>query len=200
MSGTVSPGPAQPVTLRPADDRKTERLLWWLAVAGAATSVILGILMVVWPEATLFLSAVLFGLWLMVHGIVYVVQAVTRTAEDAGMRALHGVLGVIFIALGIICLRHVLLTLLAIATVIGLTWFIGGIVQLVSAFGRRYTGLTRVGIGVLGGLTVAGGLIILFWPKLTLFAMVIFTGVWLILTGIVQLVMVLRLRSELAAG
>jgi len=85
-------------------------------------------------------------------------------------------------------------SLLAVATVIGVTWLIGGIVGLVSAFGDRYSGSARWLVGALGAVTVLGGLAVLLWPGPTLAAIVYFTGIWLIVMGVVQLAVVLRAR------
>jgi len=180
----------------PEESRRTERLLWWLALAGAVTSVVVGALMVFWPEATLYIGAVLFGLWLIVHGIVNVARAIISTAGDGpGMRALEAVIGIVFIGAGIVCLRHLVLSIVAVATVIGLMWVIGGIVRIASAFTPRYSGAARAAVAVFGAITVAGGLIVLVWPKMTLLAVVVFTGVWMIVMGLVQLVVVIRLRA-----
>jgi uncharacterized membrane protein HdeD (DUF308 family) len=193
MSHIISDTATGPAVVASAEERGTERLLWWLALAGAVASVVLGVAMIVWPHATLFVAAVLFGLWLVFHGVVKIIQALTATG-DAGLRALDGVLGVLFVAAGLVCLRHVLVSLLTITTVVGLTWIIGGIVQLGSALVRRHWGRERLVVGALGAITALGGLGVLLWPGLTLFAMVVFTGVWLIVMGLVQFVLVLRSR------
>jgi uncharacterized membrane protein HdeD (DUF308 family) len=177
-------------------DRRFDRMLWWLAILAAAASVVLGVMVVAWPDATLFVGAVLFGIWLVVHGVVYIVQAITATAADGAVRALHGILGVLFVVGGVFCLRNVLVSLLAIATVIGVTWLIGGIVGLASAFTSAYSGQVRLVAGLLGGLTVLGGLAVLLWPGLSLVTLVYLTGFWLIAMGILQFFLILRTRPR----
>jgi uncharacterized membrane protein HdeD (DUF308 family) len=87
-------------------------------------------------------------------------------------------------------------SLVAIATVIGVTWLIGGIVGLVSAFGDRYSGTARTLVGLLGAITVVGGLVVLLWPGATLITIIYLTGIWLIVMGAVQLFLVLRTRPS----
>lgn len=197
MSSSVPFVPTEPASGAGtiAEDRKAARLLWWLALAAAALSIILGIMVVAWPEATLLVAAVIFGVWLIIHGIVHIVRAVTRTADDGAVRALEGIIGVLFVVGGVICLRNVIVSLLAIATIIGITWLIAGIVGLVSAFMSRRSGESRLLIGVLGAFTVLGGLAVLLWPDITLLTLVYLTGFWLILMGALQLFLVLRARS-----
>jgi uncharacterized membrane protein HdeD (DUF308 family) len=180
------------------DEARAERMTWWLAIAAAVTSVVVGILMLVWPHATLFVGAVLFGLWLLVHGIVRIVNAITASAADAGSRTLTGVVGVLFVLAGVFSLRHLLLSLVAVATVIGASWLIAGIVELVGAFGGRHPGPLRLIAAALGVIMILGGLVILIWPGPSLTTLVYLTGIWLLLTGVVQLILVLRTRRRSA--
>jgi uncharacterized membrane protein HdeD (DUF308 family) len=184
-----------PDTTAPAAvDRRAERTLWWLAIAGALASVILGVIVLAWPDATLFVGAVLFGLWLLVHGVINIVNAITARAGDTAARALTAVIGVLFIIAGVVCLRHVLVSLLAIATVIGVTWLIGGIMGLVNAFSGHHAPGARLVVAALGGITVIGGLVVLLWPGPSLATLVALTGIWLIVVGLMQLFLVLRTR------
>lgn len=183
-----------PDTTAQAADRRAEKMLWWLAIAGAGASVVLGVIMLAWPNATLFVGAVLFGVWLLVHGILNIVNAITDRVGDTAARALTAVIGVLFIIAGVFCLRHVLLSLLAIATVIGVTWLIGGIMGLVNAFSGHHAPGARIIVAVLGGITALGGLVVLVWPGPSLATLVALTGIWLIVVGLMQLFLVLRTR------
>jgi uncharacterized membrane protein HdeD (DUF308 family) len=181
-----------------AEHRKTERLLWWLAIAGAAVSIVLGVMVLAWPHATLFVGAALFGAWLLVHGVIHIVNAVTATAADGAARALSAVVGVLFVIAGVVCLRNLFVSLLAIATIIGVTWLIGGIVGLVSAFGGHYDPAARTVVGLLGAITVLGGLVVLLWPAATLLTIIYLTGIWLVVIGAIELFLVLRTRPSAA--
>lgn len=176
-----------------AEDRRAVRLMWWLAAGGAAASIVLGVMILAWPRATLVVGAVLFGLWLLTHGVIRIVNAVTASAEEPFLRALGGVIGLLFIIAGVICLRNVLVSLATVATVIGLSWLLTGIVELVSAF-TRGDGSSPLLLGVLGALSALGGLIVLIWPGPTLATLVYVTGVWLLVIGAVQLVLVINNR------
>src|SRR5688500_16124265 len=85
-----------------AADESAVRVAGWLALGGAVTSVVLGIMMIAWPEATLKVIAALFGIWLLLHGVARIVQAVTASARDGAERALLGVVGILFVLAGVI--------------------------------------------------------------------------------------------------
>jgi uncharacterized membrane protein HdeD (DUF308 family) len=172
-----------------------ERITWWLALAAGALTIVLGILMLVWPEATLGVAAILFGLWLLIHGIVRIVQAITRTAEDGALRALMAVIGLLFVIGGVIALRNLVVSLAVIVTLVGLSWLISGVVEVVGAF--RASGSSRTWLGVVGAISLIGGLVVLIWPKITLLTLVYLTGIWLLVIGAMQLVLVFQVRKLL---
>ncbi|MCY1139740.1 DUF308 domain-containing protein [Actinoplanes sp. Pm04-4] len=176
--------------------RSAERSLWWLAAAGAATSIILGVVALAWPDETLYVGAAIFGVWLLVHGFINLVQAVTATREDGASRALTAVIGILFVVAGVIALRNLVVSLIAIATLIGIAWLIGGITGLVNAFTGPYDGGARVVVALLGVITILGGLVVLLWPGPSLATIVWLTGIWLVVMGFMQLFLVFRHRPS----
>jgi uncharacterized membrane protein HdeD (DUF308 family) len=175
-----------------------ERAAWWLVLASAVTSVVLGIMMIAWPEATLKVVALLFGIWLLFHGLARIVQAITATAREGAERAILGVIGVLFVIAGVIALRNLFVSLAVVVTLIGLMWLIGGIVELVSAFTRHASG-DRLWHVVLGSLSIVGALIVLVWPDLSLVALVYITGAWMVIMGLVQAALAVWARRSLTA-
>ena len=175
-----------------------ERVAWWLALGASVFGVVLGVMMVAWPEATLKVVAVLFGAWLLLHGVVRIVQAITGTAREGAERAILGVVGVFFLVSGVIALRNLLGTLAVLVTLVGLMWLIGGIMELISAFGGPRGGY-RMWHVVLGSLSIVAALVVLVWPDLSLITLVYVTGAWLIVMGLIQVAMVFWARRALTA-
>jgi uncharacterized membrane protein HdeD (DUF308 family) len=176
-----------------------ERAAWWLALSAAVLSVAVGIMVMVWPEATLKVVGVLFGAWLVLHGVVRIVQAITGGGREGTERAILGAVGVFFMIAGVIALRNLLVSLAVIATVIGLMWLISGIVELVSAFGGPGGGYRWWRLA-LGGLSIVAALVVLVWPDLTLITLVYLTGAWLIVMGVLQVGLVFWARRSVAAS
>jgi uncharacterized membrane protein HdeD (DUF308 family) len=187
-------GSAVPVA---AVQDKGLRLAWWLALGAAVVGVVIGVMMLIWPEATLKVVAALFGIWLVFYGVVRIVQAITGPAGEGAERAIVGVIGVLFVIAGVIALRNLLESLALLITVIGLMWLIGGILELISAFGpgSSFRGW-RAAAGV---LSILFALVVLFWPDLSLIALVYLTGIWLIVSGLFQIVLVFWARRSLTA-
>jgi uncharacterized membrane protein HdeD (DUF308 family) len=188
------PAAAGTTTLDPA-----ERAAWWLALGAAVLGVAVGIVIMVWPEATLKVVAVLFGAWLLLHGVVRIVQAIRGGGREGAERAILGAVGVFFVIAGVIALRNLLVSLAVIVTVIGLMWLISGIVELISAFTGPGGGYRWWRVA-LGALSIVAALVILVWPGLTLVTLIYLTGIWLIVIGLIQVGMVVWARRSLAAS
>jgi membrane protein HdeD len=63
------------------------------------------------------------------------VQEIIGDGRDGAERALLGVIGIFFVVAGVMALRNLLVSLAPVATLIGLMWLVGGVMELISAFG-----------------------------------------------------------------
>lgn len=193
--GTDTVNPASPVTV----PDPAERSAWWLALTASVVGVVVGIVIITWPSATLKVVAVLFGLWLLVHGVVRIVQAVAGRGRDAGERAILGLIGVFFVVGGVVSLRNLLASLALIVTLIGLMWLIGGLTELISAIGGA-RGAYRMWHIALGVLSIIAGVVVLVWPDLSLKTLVYVTGIWMVGMGLLQVALVLLARRAVSAS
>ncbi|MFB4300884.1 HdeD family acid-resistance protein [Actinomadura sp. NTSP31] len=193
MTSATSPQAAGQVA--PPDDKLMMRLganAWGFAVAAGLASLGLGLAIVAWPDATIKVVAILFGLKLIGHGVYRIVLAVTA-GEGTSARVLFTLLGVFSIAVGVIVLRHQFQTVTALALLFGLFWLIAGIVELVTAVSDR--GLRGRGPqAAAGGLSIAAGLVMLLYPEITLTALTWLLGLWLITWGLLTAGVALWIR------
>jgi len=102
-------------------------------------------------------------------------------------------IGLLAIILGLYCIRHYHFTITALAIIVGLFWVIHGIADIATGLfagplpGRAFIVLTGV-------LSLCAGLIVLFWPTISLTVIVAVIGIWLIIYGILAAFMGFRLR------
>ena len=108
----------------------------WVLGFGIVTFV-LGILALAWPGRTLIVVAVVFGAQLVVMGIFRFVSAFASADLTGGTRVLLALLGVLSLIIGLYAVRHVLVTLLALAVLLGIFWVVNGAVELFSALSHR---------------------------------------------------------------
>ena len=135
-----------------------------------------------------------FGIQLVVAGIFRFVAAFAVEEESAGMRVLLALLGVLSFIVGLYALRHVLLTIAALALLLGIFWIVNGAVETFAALShRRMQG--RGWTVFMGLLSVLAGIVVLVYPAISLATLAIVLGFWLLLYGIMEVVLAFRLRS-----
>jgi len=98
---------------------------WGWALAFGIITVFAGVIALAWPGPTLLVIAILFGAELVVLGVFRFVAAFGHDV-NAGTRVLYAFLGVLSLIIGLYALRHVLVTLLALALLLGIFWVING--------------------------------------------------------------------------
>ena len=152
----------------------------WVALyaAGAATF-LLGLIVLIWPGATLVVLAILFGIYLVISGVLSLIEGLSERRSDGAMRIAYVVLGVLGVLLGLFCLRRIDVTVLLLAFMLSMFWITRGIVDLAIATSHDvpYKGL-RAFTGI---LSLVAGVLVLFWPGITLTALLVFAGIWLLI-------------------
>jgi uncharacterized membrane protein HdeD (DUF308 family) len=169
--------------------------MWPAFMAGGIGSLILGIILLAWPKETLTVVAVLIGAALVVAGLLRLVDGFTAHEMSGGRRVASVVIGLIAIVLGLYCIRHYHITIAALAIIVGLFWVIHGIADI--GIGLFAGGLPGHGLTILAGvLSLCAGLIVLFWPTISITVLVAVIGIWLIVYGIMAGLLALRLRRS----
>jgi uncharacterized membrane protein HdeD (DUF308 family) len=172
---------------------RASRSWGWFAFFGALT-VVVGILVLVWPGHTLVALAVLFGLQLVVMGLFRLVAAITTTDATGGARALMAILGLLGLVIGLWALRHIDLALSVLAIFLGIYWIIDGVVEIFTAI--SYPELPGRGWVVVSGLlAILFGIVVLVWPKPSLLVLAVILGIFLLLFGALQLLIAFGLRQ-----
>lgn len=146
-------------------------------------SLILGLLVLFWPEATLSVIAFFFGLYFLISGGLRVVSGIAA-AMTPGLRVLNIIVGLLLFIVGIVAIRNPLSSLAVLGMLVGIAWIIEGIMAFVEieSGGSRWYAIT------FGILSVVAGIVVLFLPVASLAALVIFGGIFLVVLGVVQLV------------
>lgn len=158
-------------------------------LVSSVVGVVLGLVALFWPGATLITIATIFGVALIVAGLFRVVWALADSGLSNTARVALGVLGLILIAAGVLALFLPVATLIFIAVLIGVSWILSGVRDLVFGI-RDADGAYRWLAVVAGGISVIGGVVIVVLP---LTALGVFTQVAAILLVLVSLASLLTL-------
>ncbi len=110
-------------------------------------------------------------------------------------RALRGLLAIIF---GVLALAWPGITLFVLIVFFGAFVLVDGLLAVVAGFAERKTN-NKWWVLMLGGiLGVAIGVVTFVWPGLTALALLFLIAAWAIVTGILQVVLAIMARKEIA--
>ncbi|MGB7052523.1 MAG: HdeD family acid-resistance protein [Acidimicrobiales bacterium] len=164
----------------------------WVLFFGIVT-LVLGILVALRPESSIYFFAFVLGIWLFVSGLFRVVVAIADDDDTGGMRWLIAILGVLSVIIGILFLRHTDETLTSLAFLIGLFWVVGGMIEFFTAYGDRSMDARGFRV-VMGLLAIAAGVLTLVWPGITLVVLAVVIGAWLAIYGLLEIAVSFQLR------
>ncbi|SHI42182.1 HdeD family acid-resistance protein [Streptomyces sp. 3214.6] len=194
---SVSPGPAphnEPLGNDPADTLAVLGRSWTWILGSAVASFVPGVLILVWPDETLHVLAVLIGLYLLVTAVFRFVAAFAR--EDHGERLTGLLLAMLYVVAGVLCLRHPLQTIAALSLVVGVLWLVSGMLTLYTALAAK--DLPHRGV-VLGAavFAIVAGIVVLALPTESARALTRLLGLWLVLLGLVEAAVAFAWRAAL---
>ncbi|MFK0237629.1 HdeD family acid-resistance protein [Streptomyces vinaceus] len=168
---------------------------WHWALGLALVTLIPGILVLVWPDETLHILAVIIGLQLLVAGVFRFVTAFSHS-NDGGSRLAAVLVAVLALLAGVLVLRHPMQTIGALSLILGVFWLVTGVLTAYTAIADHtvpHRGLL-FGLGALGAVA---GIVVLCFPVDSAVALTRLLGLWLVLLGVFEVVMAFALRSAI---
>jgi len=172
------------------------RSIWTTAILSGLLAMGLGIVILAWPQPSVVAAAALFGVYLVVSGIVLVILAFSLPTS-AGSRFLNFISGVASVALGILAFRHFgegyAVLLLAIWVAIG--FIIRGVFVTASAI--SVPGFPGRGWAIFFGfITIIAGFVMLAYPFDSIETLALVVGAWLTILGATEVISGLGMRSD----
>lgn len=159
-------------------------------IAGVAT-LVLGLVVLLWPTATLVVLAVLLGIQLIVFGAWRTMQAAVLVVAPGAVRVLGALLGVLAIVAGVLLISRPFSSLEVLVAILGIGWIIAGLSGILVGSSAR--GDVRGVPFTMGVLAVAAGVIVLaFLSFLSLVTLAQTAGWILLVIGIVEIALVIR--------
>jgi len=171
---------------------------WQLLLTTGIAAIVIGVLVLTWPAATLVLIGALFGIYLLVSGFFQVAGAFAEHIPGS-MRALGLVSGALSILLGLICFRGPAESILLLAIWIGFGWLLRGITQTFVAMSSD--SLPARGWQVFFGiLAVIAGIVLITAPFTSIATLTLVSGIWLVVLGVMEVIHAIQLRIRLRRG
>ncbi|WP_327731058.1 HdeD family acid-resistance protein [Streptomyces sp. NBC_00487] len=189
------PGGADPGVMGdPAETLGRVGRSWKWILGSALATLVPGVIVLVWPDGTLHVLAVLIGLYLLAIGAFRFVDVFAR--EERGERLSGLLLSLLYVLAGVLCLRNPLQTIAALSLIVGIVWLATGILTLYTALASRdlpHRGFV-LGAAVLG---IVAGIVVLALPTESATALTRLLGLWLVLIGLAEAAVALAWRAAL---
>lgn len=163
---------------------------------GGLVSLIVGIVILVWPGKSAMVVAGIIAVWALIAGLVNIAIGIFSRALGTWPRIGYLVLGVLFLVAAVITFGNLGAAAVSLGVllgiIVGITWLIEGIVALTllgDASSKTWTILYAV-------LSIIAGVIVLFSPLWGAALLWLLLGVSLVILGIAQLVRAFRFGSR----
>ncbi|MPY64790.1 HdeD family acid-resistance protein [Streptomyces spongiae] len=170
------------------------RTAWQAVMLAGVTSLVLGALVLAWPGASLLAAGVLFGLYLLVSGVLQLASAF-GTHTTTSLRVMAFVSGALSVLLGLFCFRDAMRSVLLLALWVGIGWLFRGLTQTLAAASDRTMPARdrQILLGVVGFLA---GVVLIVFPFESVAVLTLVSGCLLIVVGVAEIVTAVRIRER----
>lgn len=155
---------------------------------GGVLALIVGILILVWPGKTALVVTGIIAIYAIATGLVYVGLGIFSKEKGGWSRIGHIILGLLFIAGGVVAFFNLGLTAVALAAfigvLVGILWIIEGVVSLSTLGAARSRGWTLL----FALISIIAGVVLLFSPLMGAVVLWWLLGISLVVLGILQII------------
>jgi uncharacterized membrane protein HdeD (DUF308 family) len=167
---------------------------WQATVLVGALTLILGLVVTFHPTSSLNVVAILLGILMIFSGIFHLVRVFDANEVH---RVWVGIVGLLFVVIGVLLIRHLNLTLAIIGVYIGITWIVQGLVSLIAGFSGG-TREGRIWWIAFGAISLIAGVVVAVAPVTSLSTLAVLLGMWFVIMGIFEIVAGFMLRQALS--
>jgi uncharacterized membrane protein HdeD (DUF308 family) len=165
--------------------------IWWVFLLQGFAGVILGLMLVTQPGATIVALTTFLGFYWLITGLLGLVQVFVDRSTPWIWSLLSGIVGILA---GLFVLRHPLVAALTVPTmlvlILGVQGLVMGALQIIGGFKGG-----GIGPVILGAINVLVGLLLLGSPIAAALAVPVVFGVLLLIQGAGLVILAFRVRS-----
>lgn len=167
--------------------------LWKSVLLTGVLSVVLGVMVLAWPEKSLIVAGIFFGAYLLVTGISQIFHAFTLHISGGG-RALLFISGAASLVLAVLSFRSIGNSILLLAIWIAIGFIFRGVATAAAALSDPETPARGWEIFI-GVITLIAGIIVLAYPFASLPTLIWVTGIWLVVLGALEIIASFGIRK-----
>ena len=163
---------------------------WWLLAVFGVITFGFGVVLTFKPGKSVHTIAVIIGIWLLIVGVVRLIQAIGASGERTGFV----IAGLLAIVIALLLLHHTTTTVAVLGFIVGIFWTIGGVSELIHGFSAN-DGVVSWPTVILGLIATVIGILCLVYPSLSLSIICVIVGLGMVVYGIAEIVASLHLRK-----
>jgi len=170
--------------------------LWKGKLVAGLLTIVLGVLVLAWPGPSILVASTLFGVYLLLSGMVELYLGFTLP-RSAATRVMLFISGALSLVLAIMSFRHFGdgYAVLLLSLWIGIGFIFQGVSA--AAIGVSESDLPGRGWYIAAGIiSVIAGLVVLVWPFDSIAVLTLAAGICLVIIGITQIVHALQNRKH----
>lgn len=157
-----------------------------LSILTGLTAIVLGIVLLAMPKASLTTVIWLFGLMVILYGVLRIISGLQGHMESRSAGVVGGLLAVIA---GIAVLAWPGMTALALLYIIAGWAIVMGVVDIFGAFTGEKSGGRRLWSVIAGVISVIFGLVLFLYPAEGALAILWLIGIYLIVLGVMRIIL-----------
>jgi uncharacterized membrane protein HdeD (DUF308 family) len=165
--------------------------IWWVFLLQGVAGIILGLMLLTEPQATLVALTTFLGFYWLVLGVLALVQVFVDRSTPWIWSLLSGIVGILA---GLFVLRHPLIAALTVPTmlviILGFQGLVMGVIEVIGGFKGG-----GIGSFILGAINVLVGLLLLGSPVAAALAVPVVFGLLLLIQGVASIVLAFRVRT-----
>ncbi|HKN57107.1 MAG TPA: HdeD family acid-resistance protein [Amycolatopsis sp.] len=169
------------------------RQAWPVVAVRGGLAIVFGVLTLIWPALTILALAIIYGVYALFDGVGGLMEAFR--SRDSGHRWSYALFGILGLIAGVLVLAWPGITVLVLATLIGIWAIVSGVAEISAAIRLRKQIEGEAFLIIAGAISVLAGILIVFNPIAGAFGIALLVGIYAILYGVILLVLAFRLRS-----
>ncbi|MBE6818095.1 MAG: DUF308 domain-containing protein [Ruminococcaceae bacterium] len=167
-----------------------------IAIVFSVLAILVGVSLIAYPVASILVYGIMFGIYLLVEGIMLVVMSIRARRLHTPFDGLFK--GILSIILGIMLLENANAEWMAayFGIIIGIDIIITGIIGITASLSFRREGAPWVLSLILNIISIIFGAMVLYSPIFSALTFAVFAGIVLIVEAILNIVLMIILRKN----
>ncbi len=167
---------------------------WWVGLIEGIVAILFGIAALFWPGLTIATLVVLFSVYVLVWGIAEIIHGLMSIGKG-NTWFLSLIFGAFALGVGVYLTRHPQVTFATFILLIGFTFILRGIADIVAAFIGNQLQTSRALTIIIGVIGVIAGIVVLRQPVGSGVAIVWILGLFALISGIMTIALSFDLKK-----